>query len=187
MSQQHWNPPKNNGSLLWLKMAIGNRYIYIWIRKHLLLPPCRGDCTDWDLRQSVEEKILLKSSCAAIHDNFDVPKTSIQRYRNLIFSPLKCSSLKHLWYLMSLGKISNKTVRKTITENIVKIKLGHKSYLLKDKEAYIAETIEIEGAHALRRDTTTISDELQQVLHDVGHQDTNNPLHCIPHSGIPTD
>ena len=29
------------------------------------------------------------------------------------------------------------TVRKAITENIVKQKLGHKSYPLKDEEAYI--------------------------------------------------
>ena len=52
-------------------------------------------------------------------------------------------SLKHLWYLMSLGEISNTTVRKEITENIVKPKLGHKYYFLKDKEAYIVVTIEI--------------------------------------------
>ena len=31
-----------------------------------------------------------------------------------------------------LGEIRNKTVRKTITEKIVKNELGHESYLLKD-------------------------------------------------------
>ena len=66
---------------------------------------------------------------------------------------------------MSLGEISNKTVINTITEKIVKQELGHKSYLLKDKEAYIMETTEIEVAHGLQRDTTTIYDELQQVLY----------------------
>ena len=60
---------------------------------------------------------------------------------------------------MSLGKISNTTVRKTTTENIAKNKLGHKSYFIKDEEAYIVETIEIEGAHGLPRDNTTISNE----------------------------
>ena len=35
-------------------------------------------------------------------------------------------------------------------------------------------TTEIEGAHSLPRDTSTISNELQQVLSDMGHQDTNN-------------
>ena len=77
---------------------------------------------------------------------------------------------------MSLGEISNKTVRETITDNIVKQKLGHKYYLLKDKEAYIVETIEIEVAHGLTRDTITISDELQQVLHGVDFQDSNKTI-----------
>ena len=71
---------------------------------------------------------------------------------------------------MSLGEISNKTVKNTITEKIVKQELGHKSYLFKDKESYIVATIEIEGAHGLPRDTNTISDELQQVLHGVGRR-----------------
>ena len=69
---------------------------------------------------------------------------------------------------MSLGKISNKNVRKTITENIVKQELRHKSYPLRDEESYIVATKEIEGEHGLPRDTTTISDEPQQVLHGVG-------------------
>ena len=41
---------------------------------------------------------------------------------------------------MSLGEINNKSVRKTITESIAKQKLGQKTYLLKDKEAYIVAT-----------------------------------------------
>ena len=45
-----------------------------------------------------------------------------------------------MWYLVSLGEISNKTLRNKITENIVKQELGHKSYLLKEKEAYIVAT-----------------------------------------------
>ena len=94
--------------------------IYRWVRNHILLPPCREDYTDWELRQSVEEIILLKSSCTVIHEKFDVPRTSLKSYLNVIFLPLKFSLLKHIWYLMSLGEINNKSVRKTITENIVK-------------------------------------------------------------------
>ena len=150
--------------------------IYRWVRKHLLLLSGRGHYTDWEILQPVEEIILLKSSCATIQDNFGVTNTSLQRYLNVIFPPLKCSSLKHLWYLMSLGKISNKTVRKTITENIVKKELGHKSYLLKDEEAYIVSTTEIDGANGLPRDTTTISNELQQVLHGVGCRYANKTI-----------
>ena len=89
--------------------------IYRWVRKFLLLPSVRGHYTDWYLCQSVEEIILLNSSCAAIQDNFSVPKTSLQRYLNILFPSLKCSSLKHLWYLMKLGEIRSKMVRKMIT------------------------------------------------------------------------
>ena len=101
--------------------------------KASLLPSGRGNYTDWELRKSVEEILLLKSRCAAIQDSFGVPNNFLKRYLNVIFPPLKCSSLKHLWYLTSLDKISNKTVRKTITEKIVKQELGNKYYLLRDK------------------------------------------------------
>ena len=141
-SQQHWNTSKNNGSLLWLKMEIRNRYI-------------DGSESIFYFHR-VEEitrigifftKLKKESSWIPSAPQFKttlvVPKTSIQRYLNVIFPPLKCSLLKHLWYLVSLGEISNKTVRKTITENIFKQELGHKSYLLRDEESYIVETTEI--------------------------------------------
>ena len=66
--------------------------IYRLVRNHLLLPSGRGHYMDWEIFQSVEEIILLKSSCAVIQDNFGVPNTSLKRYLNLIFPPLKCSS-----------------------------------------------------------------------------------------------
>ena len=100
----------------------------------------RGHYTDWELRQSVEEITPLKSIWSVIQDNFGVPNTSLQRYLHVIFPPLKCSPLKHLWYLIGLGKISNKTVRETITENIVKQELGQEYYLLNDEKAYIVAT-----------------------------------------------
>ena len=94
--------------------------IYRWVRKYLLLPSGKWDYTDWYIHQSIEVITLLKSICTAIHGNFGVTNTSLQRYLNVISPPLKCSSLKHLWYLISLGKIGNTTVRKTIRKNIVK-------------------------------------------------------------------
>ena len=131
IQEQRFNPLVENGS---------QQQKYRWVRKHILLPSGRGRYADWEIFQSVEERILLKSSCAAIQDNFGVPKTSVQRYLTVIFPPLKCSLLKHLWYIVTLGKISNKTLRKRITENIVKQELVHKSYILRDKEAYIVAT-----------------------------------------------
>ena len=73
-----------------------HQQIYIWVRKYLLLLLGRGDYTDWALRQSVEGKILLKSSFTAIHDNFGVPKTTIQRNMRVILPSLKISMLKYL-------------------------------------------------------------------------------------------
>ena len=96
------------------------KQIYRWVRNYFLLPSGREYYTDLELRQSVEVIILLKSSCPAIHDNFIVTKNSLQGYMNVILPPLKRSFLNHLWYLMSLGEINNKSVRKTTTENFVK-------------------------------------------------------------------
>ena len=72
--------------------------------------------------------------------------------------------------------MNDKSVIKKITEKVFKNKWGHKYYLLKDKEAYIEETTEIEGSNALSRFTTAISNELQQLIHGVGCQDTNNRI-----------
>ena len=73
--------------------------IYRWVRNYLLLPSVIVDYTDWELHKSFEVRILLKSSFTAIHDNFVVPKTSLQRYLNVIFLQKNCSSLNYLWYL----------------------------------------------------------------------------------------
>ena len=43
-----------------------------------------------------------------------------------------------------------------------------KTYLLKDEEAYIVATSEMESAHGLPRDIICLANELQQVLHDLG-------------------
>ena len=63
-----------------------------------------------------------------------------------------------------------------MTENIVKQKLGQKSYLLKEEEVYIMASTETEGEHGIPRDDNTISDELQQVLHGVGFRYSNKTI-----------
>ena len=73
------------------------------------------------------------------------------------------------------------TVRKAITENIVKQKLGHKSYPLMDEEAYIFSTKEIEGSNVLPRDTNTISNEIHRykwikAIHICGAFPVNNKI-----------
>ena len=54
-----------------------HQQIYRLVRKYLILPLCRGDYMDWEFCQSVEEIILLKSRCAAIHNKFVVTNTSL--------------------------------------------------------------------------------------------------------------
>ena len=49
-----------------------------------------------------------------------------------------------------------------------------KTYLIKDKEAYIVAKPEIDGAHGLPRDIATLTNELQQVLNDLCKQSIGN-------------
>ena len=76
--------------------------------------------------------------------------------------------MKHILYIMGIGKITKRIVREVIDTIFVKGKGGNKTYLIKDKEAYIMETSEIYGAHGIPIDIHTFTDEIQQVLHDVG-------------------
>ena len=66
--------------------------------------------------------------------------------------------------------MTKKIVRDVVAKTVVKNKSGPKTYVLKDKEAYIVATSEIDSAHELPRYIVSISNKLQQVLHDVGNQ-----------------
>ena len=57
-----------------------------------------------------------------------------------MFSPMKCYSLKHLWDLIGVGKITKEIVIEGIPLTEVKERSGKKTYLLKDKESYIVAT-----------------------------------------------
>ena len=67
-----------------------------------------------------------------------------------------------------------------IAKKVVKKKIGSKIFLLKDKEAYMVATSEIEGTHGIPRDIATFTNELQQVLHDVGKQRIDNGIKPQP-------
>ena len=86
------------------------------------------------------------------------------------------SSMNHLWDLMGVEKITNRIVRKVIEKIFVTKKRGNKIYLLNDKEAYIVATSEIDGAHGIPRGMQKFTDELQQVLHDVGGRSIGNGI-----------
>ena len=79
--------------------------------------------------------IFTKSRYSELLEEFGVPKYTLWSTLDVIFLTLKYSSMKHLWDLIVVGKITNKTVRELITHKAVKNRPGPKIYLLKDKEA----------------------------------------------------
>ena len=83
---------------------------------------------------------MIKSSYFEILEIFGVPKSTLCLSLNVIFPPLKCSSLNHPWDIKVFGRITNKIVREVIEKKVVKNKSGNTNYLLKDKEEYILST-----------------------------------------------
>ena len=70
--------------------------------------------TEWELSQARKIRILDKSSYYEILLDFGVPNSTLTYLLNVLFAPLKCSSLKHLWDLMGVGKITKRIVREVI-------------------------------------------------------------------------
>ena len=91
-----------------------------------------------------------------------------------MFPTVKYESLNHLWYLIVIGKITEKIVRELITFATVKTIYGPKNYLLKDEEECIVVTSEIYGAHGLPRDSISLGNGLENNLHDVGKKMIGN-------------
>ena len=87
--------------------------------------------------QSFERRRLDKSIYSEIFVKCGLPKSTLTYSLNVIFPSLKCSSLKHLLYIMGIGKITKIIVREVIDKIVVKEKRGNKTYLIKEKEAYI--------------------------------------------------
>ena len=72
-----------------------------------------------------------KSSYSEILVKFGVPKSTLTYFLKVISSPLECSSLKHLWYLMGVGKIKKRTFREVIDKIVVTKKKN--TYFHKDE------------------------------------------------------
>ena len=112
-----------------------------WVISHLhILSVQLRVYTDYELREARERRILTKSRYCELLEQFELPKSTLRITLNVPFPPLKCSSMKHLWDLIEVGKITKKTVREVITLTVVKNSPGPKNCLIKEKEVYIAET-----------------------------------------------
>ena len=94
--------------------------IFRWVRNNLNLPSVQGQTyTECEFRKSYKIRILEKSSYSEVLGKFGVPKSTLTYFLNAIFPPLKCSSLKHLWDLMGVGKMTNLIVREVIDKIVV--------------------------------------------------------------------
>ena len=83
---------------------------------------------------------MIKSRYSEILEEFRVPKSTIWLTLNVILPPLNCPSMKHLWDLIGVDKITKKIVREVIMLTVVKTRSGPKHYLLNDEESYIVVT-----------------------------------------------
>ena len=91
-----------------------------------------------------------------VHPNFNIPVTE------MFFSEAPVDT--HI----GVGKITKKRVRDMIMHTVVNNITGPKTYLIKDRATYIVTTSKIDGANLIPRNTTSLANQLQQVIHDVG-------------------
>ena len=75
--------------------------------------------------------------------------------------------MKHQWGIITLGKFMREIVREVIILTII-LKMGRPTKLIIDTEAYITARTEMDGVYGIRRDTISINNDLQKVLHLVG-------------------
>ena len=118
---------------------------------------------------------FITSRYSGILEEFGVSKSTIWCFQNVFFALLKCS-LKHLWDLIVVYKTTKKKDRWVISKKVVKNKSWPKTYLLKDKEAYIVATSEIYDAHGLPKDIVRLTNELQQVFHGIIQRSIGNGI-----------
>ena len=92
--------------------SYNQQHIFIWFRNHINLPlvQVRG-YTEREIHQAYKIIILDKSRYSDIIGKFGVRKSTLTVSLNVNFPRLKCSSLKLLWNLMGIGKITKKIVR----------------------------------------------------------------------------
>ena len=92
-------------------------------------------------------------SAMILFKKFGVPKSTLCRSMNVIFSGLKCSSMNHLWDIVVVFTSAKKIVREVIAKTVVNTKIGKKTCLSKNKEAYIVTKSEIDGSQGPTRNT----------------------------------
>ena len=80
-----------------------------------------------ELCKSFKIRILEKSRYSDILGKFGVPKFTLTGSLNVIFPRLKFSSLKYLWDLMGVDKITKRIVREVMAKIFFNKKSGNKT------------------------------------------------------------
>ena len=65
--------------------------------------------------------IMVNSTYSDILDKFGVTRYTFSQTLNLLFAPLKCNYMKHMWDLIDIVDVENEIVREVIRP--LKIKL----------------------------------------------------------------
>ena len=112
--------------------------------------------------EPAKKGIMIKSTYHELLEKFGCTKMhTLYQAANVIFPPLKCSSLKHLQDLISVGDVNKERVRCVIRLYKNPEKTGRGTYLHRYEEAYITETAEVDGGHTMLNDTISLKMESQ--------------------------
>ena len=91
--------------------SYNQQHVSIWIISHICIPLVQFRVyIDWELCESYEIRILIKSRYSEILKTFGLPKSTLCSTLNMISLPLKCSYLKHPWYLIGFDQITKRNV-----------------------------------------------------------------------------
>ena len=100
------------------------QHIYRWFRSHFRLPSLQRQVyTEWELHAACERRIMVKSTYAGLLEEFCIPKRTLCRTLNVLFPPLKITSLKHLWDPIAIGDAKKEIFREVIRLTTIRNKI----------------------------------------------------------------
>ena len=91
--------------------SYNKQHTFGWVINHINIPS--GQChgyTEWEPCEAHETIFFYKSRYYEIIGKFGVTQSTITGSLNIISPSLKCSSLKTLWDIMSVEKVTKRIV-----------------------------------------------------------------------------
>ena len=138
-----------------------------WSQERLSLNHSNQAYIDWDMLTAFQNRVLSNTSYAQLKSEYGIPNSILKRYLAKFCPPLQCRNAQHLHQLLKKGEVSRSKVLEIIKISVQKIKVGRPTYLNRDEEALVVASAEIEGAHGLPFDVSTLGEDLQLVIKSV--------------------